>query len=180
MPCTTPACTGTNCGPTTDSCGQPATCLCNNHGQNPPPPVWEYWCTNTGSTLQACCVVDDTAASQACAGVQCGERVTSECNSAPVQCGICPSGQTCNPSGQCITCTLQTCNSLGKQCGNWDNGCGWTIMCAGCSGSQTCDATGHCIAPATPAMTATSTASLTICLAIGGAILMGWKRRKVR
>ncbi|MEK6871375.1 MAG: hypothetical protein AABX16_00560 [Nanoarchaeota archaeon] len=41
----------------------------------------------------------------------------------------------CN-DGVCIqsnsTCTLKTCSQLGKQCGNWDNGCGQSVYCGIC------------------------------------------------
>ena len=50
------------------------------------------------------------------------------CNTAAGTCGVCPSGSTCgggNPGipGFC-GCTPTTCQSLGKQCGSWPNGCG--------------------------------------------------------
>ena len=57
----------------------------------------------------------------------------------------CTTSQTCN-NGQCITkkCIPQTCASLGKQCGNWSNGCGTTIMCPSCVAGTTCN-NGQCI-----------------------------------
>lgn len=58
--------------------------------------------------------------------------------------------QTCNMAGEwwnCICPTCYTCQSLGKECGSWPDGCGGTINCGYCS-SGVCDA-GQCV-PDTP------------------------------
>ncbi|MEK6872107.1 MAG: S8 family serine peptidase, partial [Nanoarchaeota archaeon] len=46
--------------------------------------------------------------------------------------------------GRCF-CTLQSCSSLQKECGNWDNGCGEFINCGTCSGGKICNAQGKCV-----------------------------------
>ena len=56
-------------------------------------------------------------------------------------------GENCT-SGICQSCTPATCQSLGKQCGAWPDGCSGTLQCGTCGAQQTCDA-GACVcAPA--------------------------------
>jgi len=38
-----------------------------------------------------------------------------------------------------ISCTPDTCTSLGKSCGSWSDNCGGTLNCGTCSGSTACD-----------------------------------------
>jgi len=56
---------------------------------------------------------------------------------------LCGGGQTCI-GGQCI-CTPATCQSLGKQCGQWPDGCGATLNCGGCSSPAALCCDGTCI-----------------------------------
>ncbi|MEM0465427.1 MAG: hypothetical protein QXW97_01850 [Candidatus Pacearchaeota archaeon] len=51
---------------------------------------------------------------------------------------------TCN-DGYCPeSCKPKNCSELGKECGNWDNGCGVLIYCGGCKDSLVCNSEGKC------------------------------------
>lgn len=41
-------------------------------------------------------------------------------------------------------CQRGTCDSLGRECGTWDDGCGGTVSCLPCPADSECDADGHC------------------------------------
>jgi hypothetical protein len=87
------------------------------------------------------CKLDDTlpgctgACVPVCTGKVCGSNGCSGGS-----CGICPTGQSCNSSGQCISGTC-TPNCTGKTCGS--DGC--TGTCGICQTGQTCNSSGTCI-----------------------------------
>jgi hypothetical protein len=58
---------------------------------------------------------------------------------------FCNSG-TCNQDRYC-ECVPLTCTDLGKECGNWDDGCGATTQCNDCSDGEFCDSDGFCRCP---------------------------------
>jgi hypothetical protein len=63
-----------------------------------------------------------------------------------IQCGTCPSGQTCGGGGvpgQCGaseagSCVPLTCRQLGISCGPAGDGCGGLLQCGTCTAPQTC------------------------------------------
>jgi hypothetical protein len=60
-----------------------------------------------------------------------------------IQCGTCPSGQTCGGGGvpgQCgaPSCTPKTCGQLAIGCGPAGDGCGGSLNCGTCPAGQTC------------------------------------------
>lgn len=74
-------------------------------------------------------------------GIQCGP--TSDGCGNLLQCGSCPTGQTCGGggAGKCgtlMTCVPETCMSQGIQCGQAGDGCGNTIDCGNCAAGQIC------------------------------------------
>jgi len=74
-------------------------------------------------------------------GIQCGP--TSDGCGNLLQCGSCPTGQTCGGggAGKCgtlMTCMPETCMSQGIQCGQAGDGCGNTINCGNCPAGQIC------------------------------------------
>ena len=74
---------------------------------------------------------------------QCGTRKCGPDNCGG-QCGTCPTGKTCNKSGQCATgCTPQC---AGKQCG--PNSCGQ--QCGTCATGKYCNTAGLCVTQCTP------------------------------
>src|SRR5688572_1525852 len=51
----------------------------------------------------------------------------------PLNCGTCPSGQSCDSSYTCVTsCTPKTCAQLSASCGTPSDGCGGTLSCGSC------------------------------------------------
>lgn len=72
-------------------------------------------------------LVSPRVSAEICArvGVQCGflPRTTH----GRLDCGPCPTGQTCTPDHQC--CTPTTCEALGLSCGYADDGCGGLLDC---------------------------------------------------
>ena len=62
-----------------------------------------------------------------------------------LQCGSCPSGQTCGGGGAANVCgggacVPATCAAAGATCGQISDGCGGTLQCGTCSPGQTCGA----------------------------------------
>jgi hypothetical protein len=92
------------------------------------------------------CVVPDTPPAcvpTTCAlqGVGCGP--SGDGCGGTLQCGTCPSGQTCGGGGtpsQCgsPSCTPETCAAQNIQCGPAGDGCGNEIACGACPQGQTC------------------------------------------
>ena len=58
---------------------------------------------------------------------------------------LCPNG--CSNGVCSSTCIPKTCFQLGKQCGDWDNGCGTQIQCGICPSGQQCT-NGACVSTA--------------------------------
>ena len=92
----------------------------------------------------ASCV--STTPPQTCQAKTCGDQAIG-CGPAGdgcgnvIQCGNCPTGQTCGGGGipsQCgaPACTPRTCAA--GQCGQAGDGCGGTLTCATCGAGQTC------------------------------------------
>ncbi|MEZ4226006.1 MAG: hypothetical protein R3B13_33975 [Polyangiaceae bacterium] len=79
-------------------------------------------------------------------------KLGAECGVAPngcgetVQCGDCPTGETCGGGGQnkcgSGTCTPVTCQQLGASCGVASDGCGATLYCGDCALPETCGGAG--------------------------------------
>ncbi len=65
-----------------------------------------------------------------------------------LDCGACPSGETCE-GGICVktNCTPLACElpRAGKYCGTVGDGCGRAMDCGGCPAGATCSASGLCI-----------------------------------
>ncbi len=55
-----------------------------------------------------------------------------------LNCGTCPSGQTCSNNVCSASCTPKTCSGLGFNCGSASDGCGSTLNCGTCPSGQTC------------------------------------------
>jgi hypothetical protein len=85
----------------------------------------------------ACIVTGGTTCVPSCTGKQCGSDGCSG------SCGTCPSGQSCDASGQCQKSCVPACT--GKQCG--PDGCGGS--CGSCATGQTCSDSGQCQGTAT-------------------------------
>lgn len=77
-------------------------------------------------TMSGGCVPDCTG--KACGSDGCGGS-----------CGTCPTGYSCDASGQCVSGCVPDCT--GKVCG--DDGCGGS--CGTCPTGQTCNASGQCV-----------------------------------
>jgi hypothetical protein len=74
-------------------------------------------------------------------GANCGP-ISDGCGGI-LQCGDCPSGQTCGGSGMpsvcgAPPCTAKTCADLGFDCGPAGDGCGNTLDCGTCTAPDTC------------------------------------------
>jgi hypothetical protein len=54
------------------------------------------------------------------------------------------------PSPPSPACRPATCESLGKQCGIWPDGCGGTLNCGTCPSGYSCDPNGRCIKVSQP------------------------------
>jgi hypothetical protein len=114
-----------------------------------------YWmdsCGNFDEVLEQCrcgCAADHSGCRIPC---DCTPQCAGKCCGSDGCEGTCPdncaqTGPTCN-TATCLcegSCNPQTCSSLGKECGNWDNGCGTTITCGPCPTGQTCTPGGLCV-----------------------------------
>jgi hypothetical protein len=128
----------TTCGIQGDGCGG-ETAFCN-------PCVPPATCGG-GGIAGLCGSTDggETCHPQKCpSNIKCGPAANG-CGGL-VQCGNCPSGETCGGGGtpgkcgasDAGVCTPETCKELGYTCGPAGDGCGNIIQCGTCSGSQTC------------------------------------------
>jgi hypothetical protein len=120
-----------------------SSCVTADNAPPPPPPT----CTpGTCATAHASC----GPVGDGCGGL--------------LQCGTCPSGQTCGGGGvanQCggPSCTPTSCTQLGYSCGNWGDGCGASLSCGTCPAGTSCGGggvTGVCGGPTCTAQTCAS------------------------
>ena len=77
----------------------------------------------------------------AAAGATCGP-IGDGCGGS-LQCGSCPTGETCGGGGVASVCgapacTPKTCAQLGANCGAAGDGCGGQLACGTCTGGTTC------------------------------------------
>jgi hypothetical protein len=79
-------------------------------------------------------------------GVNCGAVTDTKCGGV-IDCGSCPSGQSCGvgghanvcgASGDGGACVPSTCATAGVGCGVAGDGCGGVLSCGGCSSPKTC------------------------------------------
>jgi hypothetical protein len=89
------------------------------------------------SNVQNACIVSAGGCTPTCTGKSCGD---DGCGGS---CGTCPTGETCNTSGQCVATCVPKCS--GKACG--DDGCGGS--CGTCASGSTCNASGQCVSTTT-------------------------------
>jgi len=141
---TPPTCTprtcaeqGLTCGPAGDGCGNELQC-----GTCQAPET-----CGGGGVAGACGYPDGGAcAPQSCSSqhIACGPAGDGCGNN--LECGSCPSPQTCGGGGvpgQCGypdsgTCQAQTCANQGINCGPAGDGCGHLIQCGSCTAPLTC------------------------------------------
>jgi hypothetical protein len=55
-----------------------------------------------------------------------------------LSCGSCASGQLCDSTHNCATCTKNSCSGTGTQCGSLDDGCGGKWDCGACAVGYQC------------------------------------------
>jgi len=83
---------------------------------------------------------------------QCGEenKKVQICEKADEngECSAWRNNETCEEGYFCYEgackCIQKNCTQLGKQCGNWDNGCGTELNCGICGQGSICNSTGQC------------------------------------
>ncbi len=84
---------------------------------------------------------DFTCVSQpGCGNGVCEEGLGEDCSACAADCG-CVEPQVCW-EGAC--CSASDCNALGKECGQWPDGCGGEAQCGTCTGQDTC-VNGQCV-----------------------------------
>ncbi len=113
---------------------------CSNAAMTPQEKLLEFMIFDLGS-----CVTPDVPS---CTPVTCPSQnigcgpAGNGCGGA-LDCGMCPSGQTCGGGGTasvCGTpsCTATTCVAQGLNCGPAGDGCGGSLTCGVCQAPQTC------------------------------------------
>ncbi len=118
-----PNCNGKECGD--DGCG--GSCGTCENGKT---------CNSNGKCVENC--------TPDCNGKECGD---DGCGGS---CGTCDNGKTCNSDGKCVEhCQPKTCQDLGYECGQADDGCGGTLDCGGCGEHQACE-NHKCVENCTP------------------------------
>ena len=79
----------------------------------------------------------DPSCEPQCAGKECGpDGCGGECGAGCSNNEKCTNGQCVAEPGECVP---DTCQSLGRECGNAEDGCGGYIDCGDCSGDEECD-----------------------------------------
>jgi len=76
-----------------------------------------------------------------CTGKECGD---DGCGGS---CGDCNGTDVCDGTGQCVPleeCVPETCISLGKECGTWNDDCEGTLDCGDCDVGDSCS-NGICV-----------------------------------
>lgn len=137
-PCVPTTCAAQNaeCGTLPDNCGNELSCPpCTTSGET---------CAGAGVPFECGaprCVPRTQAAACLAAGANCGLQ-SDGCGNGTVDCGSCPSGQSCGGGGtpnQCGSpCTPLTCPAIGATCGPQGNGCDGQIDCGTCSAGMVC------------------------------------------
>jgi hypothetical protein len=106
------------------------------------------------------CVTPDSGPPTTCTPLTC-QQLKASCGMQgdgcgnSLDCGACPTGQTCGGGGvanQCgaPNCTPRTCQQANANCGIIGDGCGSTVDCGSCPTGQVCGGGGapnQCIAP---------------------------------
>ena len=146
---------GLSCGPAGDGCGGVIQCGDCSGGM-----------TCGGGGINGQCGIPDAGACrpQSCSAqnIACGPAGDG-CGKA-IECGSCPSGQTCGGAGvngQCGIpdtggCTPRSCSAQNIGCGPAGDGCGNATQCGSCPAGQTCGGAGvngQCGAPGAGACT---------------------------
>ena len=143
-PCTPLTCdqaTGRLCGRIGDGCGRLLDCGDCTGGM----------ACGAGGTPNVCAKAPGTCTPLTCdqaGGRYCG-KIGDGCGR-PLDCGDCPTGQTCGGDGTpgvCGSgsgmCTALTCAPTGGRfCGNIGDGCGHALDCGTCPSGQTCGGNG--------------------------------------
>ena len=125
-----------DCGPAGDGCGNQINCgtcpsgqACGGGGV-----AGRCGAPDSGSCVPTTCAAQNIACGPT--GDGCGNLI---------QCGNCPSGQTCGGggvAGQCGapggSCVPMTCQQQGFNCGPAGDGCGNLIQCGACVSPETC------------------------------------------
>ncbi len=134
--CTPQTCAQQNigCGPAGDGCGGSLDCGTCPSGQT---------CGGGGVPGQCGAPDGGTCTAQTCAQQNIGCGPAGDGCGGSLDCGTCPSGQTCGGGGtpgQCGTpaCTPQTCAGQNIDCGPAGDGCGGTLDCGNCPTGQVC------------------------------------------
>ncbi|HUU00347.1 MAG TPA: hypothetical protein VM425_02800 [Myxococcota bacterium] len=111
---------------------------------------WQDGCGRREELIGACDCGCDIAAADCKTPCDCQPQCTGKCCGDNGCGGICTdacavAGQFCNPvSCECEgTCNASTCDDLGKECGQWDDGCGVQLECGTCTEGD-CGADGKC------------------------------------
>ncbi|MEO6954991.1 MAG: hypothetical protein ABI321_24540 [Polyangia bacterium] len=113
---------------------------CDNNPMTPQEKLLEFMIFDLGS-----CVTPDVPT---CTPVTCASQAIS-CGPAgdgcggSLDCGSCPSGQSCGGGGTpsvcgAPSCTATTCTAQGLNCGPAGDGCGGPLSCGTCVAPQTC------------------------------------------
>ena len=130
-----------SCGPAGDGCGNQISCGSCPSGQA---------CGGGGVPGQCGAPDSGSCAPTTCLqqNISCGP--TGDGCGNLIQCGSCPSGQTCGGAGvagQCGTppgaCVPLTCQQEGLNCGPAGDGCGNLIQCGACVSPQSCGGGGR-------------------------------------
>jgi hypothetical protein len=112
------------------------------------------------------CVAPDvpTCTKSTCAGLGFSCGPAGDGCGGLLDCGTCPSGQTCGGGGMpsvcgTTTCAVRTCAQQNLQCGPAGDGCGHSLDCGTCPSGQTCGGGG------TPGVCGAGTCNPTTCAA---------------
>lgn len=127
------SCDGVSCGSngTCDNSGGPAICVCNEGYSGEVCAECAAGYHDDGGS----CVADTV-----CLSTSCDRHGSCEPGASPDAC-VCDQGyggDNCETCGTGYHSSCYTCETLGVECGTWDDGCGGTITCGPCEVGTSC------------------------------------------
>ena len=98
--------------------------------------VCEWGCNAEGTDCEEC--LPESCEGRCCGDDGCGTECPDNCQLTGQTCDF----DTCECEGECLP---MSCETLGRECDSWPDGCGGMRDCGSCPAGETCDWRGRCV-----------------------------------